>query len=101
MPIIRGKFQRFVGLFRDILDDLSEAIDQHEEQLKGAGDDVEPRDLIDAYLLEMKRVEQQGNNHYFSWVLCGQLNYSISDELNCSARCRTCGSRAKSPHPTH
>lgn len=63
-PVFRTRFKKLIDAYREILDFLGEIVDQHEELLKDSGEDIEPRDFIDAYLIEMKR--QKSTNHYFS-----------------------------------
>lgn len=68
-PIFRTPFKKLIDNYREILDYMGEIIDQHEEQLKDSGEDIEPRDFVDAYLIEMKRCQNQEKEHYFSQVI--------------------------------
>jgi hypothetical protein len=68
LPVFRDKFQGMIEGFREIIDFWDDIVTVREEQLKkNEGEDVEPRDFTEAYLLEMKRLEkQEGHHHYFS-----------------------------------
>ncbi|KAI6192360.1 (pine wood nematode) hypothetical protein [Aphelenchoides bicaudatus] len=77
LPIISSKFNHFIGLMREIFVFLDQAVDHHKEQLEGQDfESVEPRDFIDAYLIEWKKAEKSGQTHYFSDV---QLRNVLSD----------------------
>lgn len=66
LPVFRTPFNKLIKSFGELLDFLYQIIEQHEEQLKDSGYDIEPRDFVEAYLIEMKRCETQETHHYFS-----------------------------------
>ncbi|KAI6171090.1 (pine wood nematode) hypothetical protein [Aphelenchoides bicaudatus] len=65
LPIFRDKFQGFLD---GIVEDHLKNNDYKQ--------DFEPRDYIDAFLLEMNRCEEKGEKHYFSR---GQLRGALLD----------------------
>lgn len=64
LPVFKNRFQRMVDLLRKILCFMDQIVEEHEKQLDD--DSIEPRDLVDAYLLEWRRLDKQGAHHYFS-----------------------------------
>ncbi|KAI6184975.1 (pine wood nematode) hypothetical protein [Aphelenchoides bicaudatus] len=65
VPPFRGAFQRSLNIMEEIHSSLEAYIEQHEEQLRDQNDDTEPRDFVDAYLLEQRRLDKQEAKHYF------------------------------------
>jgi hypothetical protein len=65
-PIVYPRFRKFVDAYHEILDFMGSVVDQHEVLLKEDGENIEPRDFIEAYLIEMKKRQKEGTTHYFS-----------------------------------
>lgn len=66
LPIIRRSVDRVFALFKEISTFLEDVIDDHERRLDAADGNLEPCDFIDAYLLEKRRRDAAGEQHFYT-----------------------------------
>lgn len=65
IPPFKAKFETGIELFKEVFKFLDGVIDQHKQQ-NDYRTLAEPRDFIDAFLMEKVRCDDSGETHYYS-----------------------------------